>query len=98
MSTVIRLTRTGRRNLPSYRVGVFDRRTRRDGAPIEYLGHYDPLVEDDEKKVTIDTERVQYWIGKGADVSDTVRSFLRKRGIAAPNRKRVRTGRERKKN
>ena len=70
---------------------------RRDGPPIEYLGHYDPLVADDEAKVTIDTERVEYWISQGADVSDTVASFLRKRGVNAPNRSRKRSGRERKK-
>ena len=96
MSIVIRLARTGRRNRAAYRVGVFDRRTRRDGPPIEYLGHYDPLVDDDEAKVTIDTERVQYWISQGADVSDTVASFLRKRGVNAPSRSRKRSGRERK--
>ena len=83
---VIRLSRQGRRNRPHYRVGVFDRRTRRDGPPVEYLGHYDPLIEDEEKKVTLDVERIQYWIGQGADVSDTVRSFLKKRGVQVPAR------------
>ena len=84
MATVIRLSRKGRRNRPAYRVGVFDERTRRDGPPIEYLGHYDPLVEDDEKKVTLDVERIQYWLGQGARVTDTVKSFLRKRGVEMP--------------
>ena len=50
MAIVIRLSRQGRRNRPHYRLGVFDRRTRRDGPPIEYLGHYNPLETDDEKK------------------------------------------------
>lgn len=90
MATVIRLSRRGRRNRPHFRVGVFDRRTRRDGPPIEQLGHYDPLIEDDEKKVTLDEERIKYWISVGADVSDTVRSFLKKRGIAVPSRKKSR--------
>jgi len=90
MATVIRLSRRGRRNRPHYRVGVFDRRTRRDGPPIEHLGHYDPLVEDDEKKMTLDEERIKYWISVGADVSDTVRSFLKKRDIAVPSRKKSR--------
>ena len=84
MATVIRLTRKGRRNRPAYRVGVFDERTRRDGPPIEYLGHYDPLVEDDMKKVTLELERCQYWIGQGARVTDTVKSFLKKRGVEMP--------------
>ncbi len=88
MATVIRLSRKGRRNRPAYRVGVFDERTRRDGPPIEYLGHYDPLVEDDEKKVTLDLERIQYWLGQGARVTETVRSFLKARGVEMPQKKR----------
>jgi small subunit ribosomal protein S16 len=88
MATVIRLSRTGRRNRPHYRVGVFDRRTRRDGPPIEYLGHYDPLVEDEEKRVVLDDERVRYWLGQGAAISDTVRSFATRRGIEVPQKKR----------
>ena len=87
MATVIRLSRKGRRNRPAYRVGVFDERTRRDGPPIEYLGHYDPLVEDDEKKVTLDVERIQYWLGQGARITDTVKSFLKKRGVEMPAKK-----------
>ena len=88
MATVIRLSRQGRRNRPHYRVGVFDRRTRRDGPPIEYLGHYDPLIEDDEKKVVLEEERIKYWLGQGAQVSETVKSFLTKRGIDLPQKKR----------
>ncbi len=88
MATVIRLSRQGRRNRPHYRVGVFDRRTRRDGPPIEQLGHYDPLIEDDEKKVTLDEERIRYWLSQGAAVSETVGSFLKKRGIEVPRKKR----------
>ena len=87
MATVIRLSRTGRKNRPHYRVGVFDRRTRRDGPPIEYLGHYDPLVEDAEKRVVLDEERVRYWLGQGALISETVRSFAVQRGIEIPRKK-----------
>ena len=86
MATVIRLSRQGRKNRPHYRVGVFDARTRRDGPPIEYLGHYDPLIEDEEKKVTLDEERIKYWLGEGARVSETVRSFLKKRNIPMPTK------------
>ena len=90
MAIVIRLSRKGRRNRPHYRVGVFDRRTRRDGPPIEYLGHYDPLIEDDEAKVTLKEDRIKYWLSQGADISDTVKSFCKKRGIQIPARKRRR--------
>lgn len=88
MATVIRLSRQGRRNRPHYRVGVFDERTRRDGPPIEYLGHYDPLVQDEGQMVTLDAERIAYWLGQGARVSETVRSFIAKRGIEIPSRRR----------
>lgn len=97
MATVIRFTRKGRRNRAFFRLGVFDVRTRRDGSPVEYLGHYDPLQEEEEKKIVFDDERVKYWLGQGARVSETVSSFLRKRGIETPQRKRRRSGRERKK-
>jgi small subunit ribosomal protein S16 len=88
MAIVIRLARQGRTNRPHYRLGVFDRRTRRDGPPIEYLGHYDPLVADAARGVTLDEERVRYWLGQGAFVSATVRSFLSQRGIPVPARRR----------
>lgn len=87
MSIVIRLSRRGRRNRPHYRVGVFDRRTRRDGPPIEQLGHYDPLEESDDKKFTLNEDRIKHWLSVGADVSETVRSFLKKRGIEIPKAK-----------
>lgn len=85
MAIVIRLSRLGRRNRPHFRVGVFDRRTRRDGAPIEYLGHYDPLEGDEAKRVVLQGERISYWLGQGALVSDTVRSFCKHQGIAVPS-------------
>lgn len=90
MATVIRLSRQGRRNRPHYRVGVFDERTRRDGTPIEYLGHYDPLVEDADKKVTLDAERISYWLSQGARVTETVKSFIKQQGIALPQKKKRR--------
>jgi small subunit ribosomal protein S16 len=86
MATVIRLSRQGRRNRPHYRVGVYDRRTRRDGPPIEQLGHYDPLIEDNAVGVKLDEERIKYWLSVGADVSETVASFLKKRGIEIPQK------------
>jgi len=77
----IRMARLGRTNRPFFRVGAFDARTRRDGKPIEYLGHYDPLVKDFEKSVTIDLDRARHWIEKGAKCSETVAVFLKKKGV-----------------
>ena len=90
MAIVIRLSRHGRRNRPHYRVGVFDRRTRRDGPPIEHLGHYNPLEADDDKKVELKADRIQYWLSEGAQVSETVRSFLKRKDIPLPQRKKRR--------
>ncbi|KPK65054.1 MAG: 30S ribosomal protein S16 [Planctomycetes bacterium SM23_32] len=77
----IRLTRCGRRNQAYWRIGAFDQRTRRDGAPIEYLGSYDPHQEKDEDKVTVDRQRVEYWLSQGAQPTETVANLLRKQGI-----------------
>ena len=72
----IRLRRTGSTKRPYYRVVVADSREPRDGRFVEVLGHYDPRRAP--AVVKIDAERAQYWIGKGAQPSDTVRSMLKK--------------------
>ena len=71
----IRLTRLGRRNRPFYRVVVVDSRKPRDGACIEVLGHYDPIQKP--AVIQIDTEKIEEWIQKGAQPSNTVRSLLK---------------------
>jgi len=77
----IRMARLGRTNRPFFRFGAFDARTRRDGKPIEYLGHYDPLVKDFDASVKIDLDRCRHWIGQGAKCSETVAVFLKKKGL-----------------
>jgi len=77
----IRLRRTGTTKRPYYRVVVTDSRAWRDGRFVEILGHYDPRKSP--AVVKIDAERAQYWIGKGAQPSDTVRSLLKKQSEAA---------------
>jgi small subunit ribosomal protein S16 len=81
MAVKIRLKRLGRRNRPFYRVCVFDARTRRDGAPIEELGAYDPMAESFGEKVKVKEDRLSYWLSVGAQPSETVASFMRKLGI-----------------
>jgi small subunit ribosomal protein S16 len=71
----------GRRNRPFYRIVATEGRSKRDGKSIEILGHYDPLVVDKEKQVVLQRDRVQYWLGVGAQPSDTVASFLKRAGI-----------------
>ncbi|HVR70136.1 MAG TPA: 30S ribosomal protein S16 [Vicinamibacteria bacterium] len=77
----IRLRRVGTTKKPHYRVVVADSRAWRDGRFVEVLGHYDPRQEP--AVVKIDSERAQFWIGKGARPSDTVRSLLKKTASAA---------------
>jgi small subunit ribosomal protein S16 len=77
----IRLARCGRRNAAYWRLGAFDSRTRRDGQPIEYLGSYDPHKEKDEDKMAINRERVEHWLSKGAQPTETVANLLRKQGL-----------------
>jgi small subunit ribosomal protein S16 len=73
----IRLRRVGSTKKPYYRVVVAESADWRDGRFVEVLGHYDP--RRNPAAVTIDQERANYWIGKGAKPSDTVRSLLKRK-------------------
>jgi small subunit ribosomal protein S16 len=77
----IRLTRVGRTNRPYFRLGVFDARTRRDGQCIENIGTYDPRAKEGEKKIVVDRQRYQYWVGKGAMPTVAVESLLKHVGV-----------------
>lgn len=81
MAVRIRLKRTGRKNRPFYRVVAVDRRRQRDSKVIEELGHYDPINKDTEKQVSLVRERIEYWLGVGAQPSETVHSILRRSGV-----------------
>lgn len=83
MALVLRLARGGRKNLPYYSVVVTDKRQPRDGRFIEKVGTYNPLLaKDDAARVTLNAERIKYWISQGAIASDRVAIFLGKAGIA----------------
>ena len=83
MAVVLRLRRTGRKNLPCFRIIATDSRFPRDGRLLESLGLYDPLRKDPQTRVQLDLERAKHWISKGVKPSDIVASILRKRGITA---------------
>lgn len=76
----IRLSRIGKKKKAFYRVVVIERTRPRDGRFIEIVGTYDPLKKPAEIKLK--TERIQHWMGLGAQPSDTVRSFLRRQKTA----------------
>ena len=66
----IRLARFGRKKRPFYRIVVTDSRKRRDSGWIEVIGHYNPLTNP--KQIDIDMERMNYWLGNGAQMSERV--------------------------
>jgi small subunit ribosomal protein S16 len=70
----IRLRRAGSKKRPFFRVVVADSRAARDSSFVEILGHYNPRVKP--AIVEVDKERVDYWLGKGARPSDTVRTLM----------------------
>ena len=83
MSMKIRLARGGSKKRPHYSIVASDSRMPRDGRFIEKLGTYNPLLaKDAENRVILNAERVQYWLGHGAQPTDRVLRFLDKAGLA----------------
>ena len=78
----LRLKRMGRRHRSFYRISAMDSRSPRDGRVVEELGWYDPNAKEPEKQVSLNRERIEYWLSVGAKPSDTVRDLLRQQGIA----------------
>src|SRR5215471_5900907 len=76
MAVAIRLRREGALNRPYFKVVVTDKRSPRDGKFIEIVGTYDPKKRG--MNSTLKLERIEYWISKGAQPSDTVRSLIKK--------------------
>ncbi|MDI1296529.1 MAG: 30S ribosomal protein S16 [bacterium] len=82
MATSIRLSRGGSKKRPYYKIVVADSRSPRDGAFIERIGSYNPLLaKDDEKRVVLDTERAKHWVSVGAQPTDRVARFLDVAGV-----------------
>jgi len=75
MPVRIRLARRGRKKRPFYKIVVAHSEAPRDGRFIESIGSYNPLM--DPAEVSIDSNRLQYWLEQGAEPTDTVRSLLR---------------------
>jgi len=82
MGLKIRLARGGAKKRPYYRIVIADVRSPRDGRFIEKVGTFDPLLpKDSEGRVTLNEERIKYWIGHGALPTDRVLRFLDSAGI-----------------
>ncbi len=82
MAMKIRLARGGSKKRPHYSIVAAESRSARDGRFLEKLGTYDPLLpKDDENRVKMDAERVQYWLGQGAQATDRVARMLEAAGV-----------------
>ena len=81
MAVKIRMKRVGAKNAPVFRIVVADGRSPRDGKFIEELGTYQPLKKGNN--YTLDLDRAKYWLGKGAQPSETVASFIKRANKAA---------------
>ena len=82
MAMKIRLTRGGSKKRPFYRIVAADSRMPRDGRYIEKLGTYNPLLaKDSEERVKMNVERVQYWLGEGAQPTDRIARMLEAAGV-----------------
>ncbi|KAJ2896492.1 hypothetical protein MKZ38_005480 [Zalerion maritima] len=92
MTVKLRLARFGRRNAPFYNIVVAHARSRRDGRPLEVIGTYDPKPKVDpyqtrgklHKAIQLDIDRAKYWVGVGAQPTDTVWRLLSLLGILEP--------------
>jgi len=85
MALKIRMTRGGAKKRPFYRIVVADSRSPRDGRYIERLGTYDPMVaKDHPRRVTLNVERIKYWLGSGAQPTDRVARFLGAASVVPP--------------
>lgn len=82
MAVRIKLKRFGRKHQPHYRLTAVDHRKDRNSDVIEELGVYDPINRKEDKQVILKRERIEYWLGVGAQPTETVRRILEKQGLA----------------
>ena len=80
MAVRIRLKKMGRKARPFFRFCAVDSRQPRDGKVIEELGYYDPMVSETDARVVLKTERVDYWLGVGAQPTDKAAVLIKKYG------------------
>lgn len=83
----IRLRRIGRKKLPIYQIVAADARARRDGRFLEVLGRYEPTRKPHQ--LTVDRERLMYWLSVGAQPTDTAKALIRRTGMLYENYMRL---------
>ena len=78
MSVKVRMTRSGSKKRPFYRIVAINSDSRRDGRPLEFIGYYNPCTNPGT--LSIDADKLNAWIEKGAEMTDTVRTLVKKLG------------------
>ncbi len=78
MSVKVRMTRSGSKKRPFYRIVAINSDSRRDGRPLDFIGYYNPCTNPGT--LSIDAEKLNAWIEKGAEMTDTVRTLVKKFG------------------
>jgi small subunit ribosomal protein S16 len=91
----IRMKKMGRKHRPFFRICAIDARSPRDGRVLEELGTYDPMVHDVDARALINGERIQYWLGVGAQPSDKVKVLIKKYGPTGTHLDQQKSARER---
>lgn len=79
----IRLSRSGAKKRPFYHVVVTDSRSKRDGRYIERVGFFNPVASGKAERLSLNEERIQYWVGHGAQATDRVASLIKESGKKA---------------
>lgn len=80
MSVKLRFQRVGKKKQPFYRLVAIDSRKRRDGKPLEVIGNFNPRAETQGDELIYNYDRFTYWLSNGAQVSDRVRTALKRKG------------------
>ena len=73
----IRLSRHGAKRAPFYHVVAADVRAKRDGRNLEKVGFFNPVARGQEERLRLDLEKIEAWVGKGAQISDRVKSLIK---------------------
>lgn len=81
----IRLARGGAKKQPFYHIVVTDGRNRRDGRYIERIGFFNPVARGQDERLRVDTDRVEHWVGKGAQLSERVAQLVKEARRASAN-------------
>lgn len=80
---VIRLARGGSKHRPFYNIVVADSRNRRDGRFIERVGFYNPIANEKQERVRLNSERLNHWVAQGAQMSEAVAKLVKEQKVAA---------------